>query len=176
MPEVDVPANLTDVFNQARAAAAGQPPSPPGPQRHVVIVTPGRMLMFRPCPPSGSVPEAQVSGIQRMIPPQPPRRIVAIAYTELEALKTDPARTIPFLGMLIGIAYIGHAVWVFEGHSSALADGCRGADVLFVDSGMLPHLQADWTTVAASVMARPEIYVHDRATFGLRPQQVKPKT
>jgi hypothetical protein len=56
---------------------------------------------------------------------------------------------------------------VFEGHPSALAAGCREADVLIVDGAMVPYLQADWTAVASSAMKRPEIYVHDRATYSL---------
>ena len=30
--------------------------------------------------------------------------------------------------------------------------GCRGADVLIVDGGMIPFLQSDWIAVARSVM------------------------
>ena len=70
----------------------------------------------------------------------------------------------PFLGLLLGLAYIGHSVWIFEGHPSALAAGCRNADVLIVDGDMVPHLQEDWTAVASSVMRHREIYVHDRAS------------
>ncbi len=99
---------------------------------------------------------------------------MAIGYTELAALQANISKAVPFMGMLLGFAYIGHAVWVFEGHGSALADGCRNADILLVDSAMVPHLQPDWQTVAGSTMRRPEIYTHDRATFRLsraRPTQ-----
>ena len=169
MPEVEEPAHLSNIFDQARSAAAGEEPAPAGQRRHVVIVTPGRLLMFHPCPAPGSMPAAQVDGIKRMISPDRKRNIAAIAYTELTAVQTDVSKAIPFLGMLMGSAYIGHAVWVFEGHSSALACGCRAADVLLVDGGMLPHLQSDWRALAASVMRRPEIYLHDRKTFTLQP-------
>jgi hypothetical protein len=91
------------------------------------------------------------------------------ARSEVTALKTNTAKAIPFAGMLLGVAYIGHAVWAFEGHSSALAHGCRGADVLLVDSGMLPHLQLDWHAIASRAMRRQEIYIHDRNTFRLSP-------
>jgi hypothetical protein len=77
-------------------------------------------------------------------------------------------KAIPFMGMVMGLAYIGHAVWLFEGHSSALAAGCRDADVLLVDGEMVSHLQKDWAQVAASTMRHKEIYVHDRKTFALR--------
>ena len=169
MPEVDEPEDIGAVFDAARRAARGegeQPPGPPG--RHVIIVTPGRMLKFQRCPEPGSMPADQVKPIEQMMPPSVTRTIAAIAFTELAALQQDAARAIPFLGFLLGFAYIGHVVWVFEGHRSALAAGCRDADVLLVDRAMVPHLQSDWAAVAAKAMRRPEIYVHDRATYSLK--------
>lgn len=168
MPDVDHPAHLSEVFDQARAAATGGAPAPGGSGRHVVIVTPGRILMFQPCPAPGSMPEEQVAVIKRMIPPEHPRNIAAISFTELAALRANVSKAIPFVGMLLGFAYIGHAVWVFEGHPSALAYGCREADALLVDGAMVSHLQDDWQAVASSAMRRPEIYVHDRQGFTLR--------
>ena len=114
-----------------------------------------------------------MAAIQKTISPQHKRNIAVISYTELTAVKANISKAIPFIGMLLGFAYIGHAVWVFEGHASALAPGCREADVLLVDGGMLPYLQPDWQAVASSVMRKPEIYVHDRRTFRLsRPARV----
>ncbi len=104
--------------------------------------------------------------MQRLLP-QPQKRVAAIGYTDLTALRTDISKAVPFLGMLLGLAYIGHAVWLFEGHPSALTHGSRDADVMIVDGGMVPHLQPDWQMVAGRAMRRPEIYIHDRATFRL---------
>jgi hypothetical protein len=168
MPEVDELPNIEEVFDKARRVAAGEDLPPGQTGRHVIVVTPGRMLMFQPCPPQGAMPQQQVEPIERMIPPKVKRKIVAIAYTELSALTKDISKAIPFFGILLGFAYIGHAVWVFEGHSSALAAGCKDADVLIVDGEMIPHLQKDWAEVASSVMKRPEIYAHDRASYSLR--------
>ncbi len=168
MPEVDEPATLGAVFAQARSAASSGTPQEGGAaKRCVVVVTPGRLLMLQPCPPPGSMPERQVAGIQKMIAPQPKRNIAAISYTELAAVRTDISKAIPFIGILLGFAYIGHAVWVFEGHASALPHGCQHADVLLVDGGMLPHMQPDWQALASRAMRRPEIYIHDRATYQL---------
>ena len=48
MPEVDELPNIVEVFDRARRAAAGEGEQPPGPSgRHVIVVTPGRMLMFQ---------------------------------------------------------------------------------------------------------------------------------
>jgi hypothetical protein len=169
MPQVDVVANIEDVFDKARKSASGEmsvPGATPN-NRFLIVVTPGRMLMNKPCPPAGSIPQSQTAAIEDMMPSSVKRNIAAIAYNEQKAITTDATKAIPFLGMLIGFAYIGHAVWVFEGHSSALAAGCRNADILLVDSGMIPFLPKDWMTTAASVMRSKEIYAHDRKTFQL---------
>jgi len=73
----------------------------------------------------------------------------------------------------MGFACIGHAVWIFEGHPTALNAGCRESDLLIVDSGMLPFLSKDWIQVAQNVMCNKEIYLHDRATFRLIRMVVK---
>jgi hypothetical protein len=170
MPEVDQPPNLGIVFDRVRAAAAaGAPAAGGGVRRCVAVVTPGRALVLQPCPPPGSQPAERVAAIEKMIPVEPKRSIAVIGYTELAAVKTNIAKAIPFIGMLLGIAYIGHIVWVFEGHASALPEGCRGADALLVDGGMLPYLPADWQAVASAVMRRREMYVHDRVSFRLVP-------
>jgi hypothetical protein len=66
------------------------------------------------------------------------------------------------------MAYIGHSVWIFEGHPSALAAGCKGADLLIVDDAMVPHLAPDWQLVASSESPKLQIYLHDRATHSLK--------
>jgi hypothetical protein len=174
MPEVDQPGTLAAVFEKARSTAGVGTPGPTGvARRSVVIVTPGRLLMLQPCRPPGSMSEAQVAAIGKMIAPEPKRNICAISYTELSAIRADITKAIPFIGFLLGFAYIGHAIWVFEGHASALGYGCRNADILLVDGGMLPHLQPDWQVTASTVMRRPEIYVHDRTSFRLsRPPSI----
>jgi hypothetical protein len=169
LPEVDERDDVGAVFDTARRAASGdgeQPAATPG--RHVIIVTPGRMLKFQPCPPPGSMAAAQVASIEQMISSKVKRNIAAIAFTELGAITKNADKAIPFLGILLGFAYIGHAVWVFEGHPLALSAGCREADMLVVDQAMVPYLQSDWAAVAAKAMRHPEIYVHDRETYSLK--------
>lgn len=68
MPDVEQPPNPASLFDKARSAATGATPTAAG--RHVVIVTPGRLLMFQPCPAAGSMPAAQVTSITQMIPPR----------------------------------------------------------------------------------------------------------
>lgn len=169
MPDVDVSERIEEIFADARRAARGEaelPGTSPG-QRHLIVVTPGRMLMHQPCPPPGSMSADRVAPIEKLMPSAFKRAVAVIAYTELEAVKTDLDKAIPFAGLLLGFAYLGHAVWVFEGHPSALQAGCREADLLLVDGGMVPFLTEGWRATAAQVMRRKEIYVHDRATYRL---------
>jgi hypothetical protein len=168
MPEVDLPKDIHRVFNQARTSAAAEHAPGKDHSRQVVLVTPGRMLMLQPCPAPGSMPQNMVSQIEQLVSPKVKRKIAVIAYTELPAITKGLSQAIPFFGMLVGMAYIGHSVWVFEGHATALAAGCKDADVLIVDSGMVPHLAVDWRTLAASQAPKVQIYVHDRTNHSLR--------
>ena len=168
MPEVDQPKDIHRVFDQARKSAAGEHAPGKDHSRQVVLVTPGRMLMLQPCPPPGSMPQDMVSQVERLVSPKVKRKIAVIAYTELQAITKGLSQAIPFFGMLVGMAYIGHSVWIFEGHATALAAGCEGADVLIVDSGMVPHLAAEWQTLAASGAPAIQIYIHDRTNHSLR--------
>ena len=168
MPEVDFPAKLEDIFDKARKVAAEDTTPTKGKNRQVVVVTPGRMVMLHPCPAPGTMNQQAVESVEKLMPSKTRRNVAVIAYTELKALRADVVKTIPFYGLLTGLAYIGHAVWVFEGHSSALAAGCREADVLIVDCEMVPFLAGDWLRTASSVMRRALIFAHDRATFSLR--------
>jgi hypothetical protein len=162
MPEVDVlpPEKLEPVFAQAaeintnkRGGGLFGLQTPP---RQIAIITPGRMDKNR------------VRQIEHILPAQPPRKVVAIAYTELAALMgpdkkmsvPSVSRAIPFIGFLLGFGYIGHTVIIFEGHPSALAIGLRGADLLLVDALMIPALQKDWVDIAYDVMRSPTINVY----------------
>lgn len=157
MPEVDVVPDLEGRFAEARrmirAVAGG---------RHIAVVTPGRMIMLQPCPPAGSIAPDMVAAITRLTPAEPPLEIAVIAMTELDAVRTNLASAIPFAGYLLGMGYLGHTVTVFEGHPSALAAGCRDADLLLVDGAMLPFLQRDWATVARGAMRGPGILLVQR--------------
>jgi len=167
MPEVDVPPDLEDRFARARRIASGDesvpdPSSPPQGQRRLVIVTPGRMCMVHKCPPPGSMQASAVAAIEKIAPSSKPLGIAVIAFTELRALRASLAKAIPFAGYLLGLAYVGHAVVVFEGHPSALRAGCHDADMVIVDEAMIPVLQKDWLSVVWSVMRAPQALVFGR--------------
>lgn len=175
MPGVDVPPDMDALFRTARAQLeSGELPLEGGAegQRAVAVVTPGRMVMYQPCPPPGSMSREAVETSRMMMPPEPPLDIAVVSYTLLEAFTQDETklRCIPFLGVLLGFAYNGHRVVVFEGHPTAFESGVRDCDVLVVDSGMLPFIQSDWGGVAYRVM-RPgaQILVYDRETSNVMP-------
>ncbi|HYM10350.1 MAG TPA: hypothetical protein VEU62_06445 [Bryobacterales bacterium] len=156
-----------------RQAGTGNP-------RRLVLVQPGHALLALVCPPAGSMPQAQVRNMEQMISPATPRNIAVIARTDFLPALPGPAgdatpqafqaasRAIPILGLLMGLSYIGHAVWIFSGEAADLAAGCRDADVLFVDSALRANLAQGWDEVAAGTMRNANIFVHDRATFQLR--------
>lgn len=165
MPEVFTPADLAEVFNRARSAAADLSQDADGVyHRQIIIVTPGRLLIKKDCPLAAELQPAQIALLEKFVPRKPTLQICAIAYTELEALKKDMRRAIPFIDYLLGFASMGHTVWVFEGHPSALAQGCRDADLLLVDSGMLPELERNpyWQATAEQVMRTPDIKLVSR--------------
>lgn len=175
MPGVELMSDMDGLFRMAREQSE-RGEFPEGEwvkgRRSVAIVTPGRLVMFQPCPLPGSMSGAHVEGAKELMPPDPPLKISVVSYTLVEAFMEDETKlkVIPFLGFLIGFAYIGHNVVVFEGHPTAFESGVRDADVLIIDSGMLPFIQEDWFHAARRVM-RPgaKIFVHQRKSFTLLP-------
>jgi hypothetical protein len=143
-------------------------------QRCVVLLTPGRLIIPIPCPRLGSHGPDLTAGVRRVLPEDEPQRIAVVAFADVfnathanrrnqEGITTELIGSlIPFLGYLIGIAYTGHSVIVFEGHPSALATGCRDADLVIVDTAMVKHLQRDWVSVATGVMRKPRILVFEQ--------------
>src|SRR5262249_27234646 len=117
-------------------------------------------------PPQEAVSREWVESIRAIVPEEQPQNITSIAYTDVvsrgafDASKVNDL--IPFTGYLLGMAFLGHNVVVFEGHPSALVAGCQGADLLIVDDAMADLLQDDWVSVAARAMRRPRILVFRR--------------
>jgi hypothetical protein len=147
--------------------------------RYVGVIRPDRSYLLMAPPPKGSVPPQMVQMMEKLVPPRPPRKIGVIADTyfgfnvggrvpNLPTLE-DAGRAIPFFGMLLGLASIGHSVCVFPGTEESLAAGSKEADLLVVDDAQIPSLAADWKTVAAAVMRGANIVVHERASFKLTP-------
>jgi len=141
-------------------------------QRHVAVITPGRMISLAPAPLPKTKSEKELAPIKSILSSEKPLQITAISYTKLEAYVEDKTKTkcIPFLGFLLALAYLGHNVVVFEGHPSALEFGVKNSDVLFIDSGMLPFLAENWADVVfKSMKPNPKIFIHERKNFGLTP-------
>ncbi|MCU1236933.1 MAG: hypothetical protein JWP63_4900 [Candidatus Solibacter sp.] len=164
MPDVSSRSDIHEVLAKVRAAANSGA---------LVILKPDRTHLVMPRLPQSAELETMADQMNRMIPASTKRNIAAIAYTIFECAPgvaptlPEISKAIPFLGILVGLSYIGHAVWIFEGHTSTLAAGCRDADVLLVDSVMRPLLATGWDADAARCMRNPNILVHDRTTFQL---------
>jgi len=161
MPDVDTHIDLHSVFKQARQLSAGAETG-----RSVAIVTPGRLIMPVVCPPASEVSPQMLQGVRAIVAEHPKQQITVIANNNVVASNAFTAREanslVPFLGYLMGMAFDGHTVIVFEGHPSALAAGCEGSTLLLVDQAMVKHLQADWVVVAASAMKSPSVLMFGR--------------
>ena len=169
MPEVAVRGDIEQVFGAVPPTAAGEKGT-----RGLVVVAPDRRMLLMPALEASEKLNEMAAGMERLIPSAVKRNIAVIACTEIPAATAnafnvaEANRAIPFLGLLTGLTYLGHSVWIFEGHPSAMAAGCREADVLLVDSGMLPHLARGWEDTATGAMRNANILLHDRNTFKLR--------
>ena len=171
MPDVDERSNVQEVFANARTAASKAPDG-----RGVALVGPDRAVMVLPVPPRSPGMDARVPKLPD-IPSDQPRNIAVIANTGILAAAQgkppdlqEAAKVIPFLGYLIAFGYAGHRVWIFEGHPSALTAGLEHAEILLLDSGMLPLLQNDWMSVAQRMMDPPRrVLIHSREHYTLLP-------
>jgi hypothetical protein len=166
-PQTDRPSNVIEFpgietfFAKVRRQAAGN--------RGVSLVRPDQVVYGLPAPPQGSISPQMVEGVKSVISPEQPRNIAAIAPAD--ALAGEPskpptlpevARHVPFFGLLIGLAYTGHAVWIFEAVPTMMPAGCEDADVLIVDSNAIATLPGSWVEDAGAVMRNPNILVYDR--------------
>lgn len=148
MPEVDIREGLKPLFDQARHLADEETELADGSRiRHVIIISPGRLLLKKESYPPDTLPSENRAVLEELIPSEKPLKIAVITYTLLDALRENVRKAIPFFDYLLGFACIGHAVWVFEGHSSVLEMGCHAADFVLVDQRMLPFLDPDWEKV-----------------------------
>ena len=137
----------------------------------VIVRSDGQYLLL-PALPTDSVKAEMVAAVERMLPSTTKRNVAVIADTSWATADVPTLQTanhaIPFFGLLMGLASIGHSVWIFDGTGAAFELGCREADVLIVDSACLTILAHDWQGNAAKVMRNPQILVHDRASYQLR--------
>jgi hypothetical protein len=153
-PDFSDAASEAQGFAAMRARAA---------QRQLVILRPDRRVLSLPALSRDAAPAAAVAEVEKLLPSATPRRVAAIAdmswSMEAQPNLQAAARAIPFFGLLMGFAAIGHAVWIFDG---SVLEGCREADLVIVDSARLESLPGGWQRAAASVR------VFDRATRELR--------
>ena len=161
MPQVDPVADFAGCMAKARDLSSGttEVPRQEKGQRYVALITPGRLIMAIPCPRSAT--EEMLAGIRQIVPSEPKLAVTVIGFNDVVKQNAlNPGQLnglIPFLGYLLGMAYDGHTVVVFEGHPSALQAGCKDVDLLIVDQRMIPFLQSDCVRVASSVMKTPRI-------------------
>ena len=156
--------DLDRIFRPIREKAA---------QGQLVILRPDGRVIQLPAMPKESTPPQAIASVERMLPSSVKRNVVAVgdvAWALADAPDLRAAnRAIPFFGLLMGFSTIGHAVWIFDSSAPAvLAAGCRGADVLIVDSQHLEKLPALWQDGVKKTMRNPQILVLDVTTSQFR--------
>src|SRR6267378_8231132 len=114
-----------DFFGAERALAAA-----PG-FRHIIVVRQNQNLLCMACPERSTVRPEYIAEVERIVPSDAKRNIAVIAATQPKLEPTDVVaipgtvdviamgRVIPFFGMLIGLASIGHSVWILDGQPDA---------------------------------------------------------
>jgi hypothetical protein len=142
-------------------------------QGQLMILRPDGRVAGLPALNKAAIPDTTLAAVERILPSAAKRNVAAIADTQWSLTGTGALQAahqaIPFFGILIGFATLGHAVWLFQpANLAALSSGCRAADVLIVDSARLPGLPAHWQAAASRSMRGSQILVHDRATYQLR--------
>jgi hypothetical protein len=136
----------------------------------LVIVRPdGRMVTL---PRLEKGPPEAIAAIEKILPSSVRRNVAVMgetAWTMEQTLNLQAAnRAIPFFGLLMGFASLGHAVWIFDAKvPSLLRAGCRDADVVIVDGACSPILSAGWQASAQETMRGKQILLHDRETHQL---------
>jgi len=141
-------------------------------QGYLAILRPDGHSMLLPAPTRDTAPPDAVAAMEKLMPSTIQRNVAVIGDTSWTSGSPSPvtaSQSIPFFGQLIGLATIGHAVWIFDATAPEfLRAGCSQADVLIVDSTRIPSLPSGWLEVAAGAMRGKQILLHDRTTYSLR--------
>jgi hypothetical protein len=146
------------VFESARKRAM---------QAQLVIVRPDSRQLGFAAVPKQSVAKQALDEVERILSSATKRNVAVIAETAWTMAEhptlLSAAGAIPFMGLLIGLACIGHAVWVFDWTSAmVLGSACADADLMIVDETRLELLPQDWKSIARSAMRTPKIFVYKR--------------
>jgi hypothetical protein len=147
----EVASRLAEAFTAIRQRAA---------QRQLVILrSDGRSVTLPALARDAADPQA-VAAVERLLPSSTRQNVAVIAETawtmaDKPGLR-DAGNAIPFFGLLMGLATIGHCVWIFDGGNVALlAAGCRDADLVIVDGAQLEKLPAGWRSLVTPAMRTP---------------------
>ena len=141
LPEVDIRTDIDSVFSKARLAADQSREDEDGIfHRQVIIVTPGRLLISKLCPLPSEIPADRIIKIILTYPSPTPKNIAVISYTYLEALKKIFFRQFLFLDFCLVSLQSAILFGFLRVIRSAMKAGCKDADILLVDGGILPYL------------------------------------
>lgn len=160
---IDMQSNVEGAFVAVRKFARGQ--------RGVVIMRSNGGPAVMPAPPPTPQLQQMASKLAAIIPADRQRTIAVLADTSFAARPNvsplEANQAIPFFGMLIGFAFLGHAVMVIQAAPALLEAGCREADFLLLDSAIVEKLPPDFVQRASAVMRNANIAIHNRQTHQL---------
>lgn len=139
--------------------------------RVVSLLRPNQVLYGLAAPAPGTINPQLEAGVRAMVSDEQQRNIAALAAPgALSAgdlgkapVVAEIARQVPFFGLLVGLAYIGHAVWLFEASADMVPVGCEEADVALIDSNAVPNMPQGWAADIGAIMRNPNILVFDRS-------------
>jgi len=167
MPDVDVHPDIAGLFAQVRTRLSWNRSSKEL-KACIGIVSPDRTVSLLALPASVEMPQKLVDQNKAYIPHTKPLNITAVSFTGLRP--PSEFQLLPFVASLLPFAFIGHSIVVFEGHESGFKEALKDADVLVIDSGMLPFLLSNWFEVARGVFRdKGRIRMFDRKTMYLPP-------
>ncbi len=141
-------------------------------QGNLVILRPNGQFLVLPGVPRDKARPEGIAAMEKLLPSKISRKVAVVADTRW-TMETAPtiqraSQSIPFLGLLMGLTTIGHAVWVV-GPDTDLAGACREAHLLIVDSACTAAMPRGWDERAHHAMRSRQILIHDRETYKLVP-------
>ncbi len=150
MPKVDSKADIKDLINFASESMLSV----------TIQTSDGKLHRFEFN--SELLTDAMTKFAESVLPSEIGQRLAVLTFTDAEPFQAAPNVCIPFLGMLTLLARSGNPVMAFEGQSDRLFAGCRDADILLVDWGILDELQDGWQEIARSTMRGDTLWLYDR--------------
>ena len=148
---------------EAGIAEARRLAADPNRERAVYLLAANGSVLALPTLAPGAATPEMIASVERIAPSHTPLTICAVGHAEFVGRKSDAAtfaKAVPFGGFLLGFAFIGHRVCVIDGRPPSFEVACRGANMLVIDSTLIPRLPQNWVRIATESMTRAKIFLY----------------